>query len=213
MRKMFLVGFAIFLTGCGADQNTEPVKDAADEPDPKAKALARLPEGVSPEFVETLVAKMEKDYPPTGYDTWAIVDDILVDGDIDSAQMLADRLDKRVLDAVRVRAENIFAAVCIGCDPPGTDDLKFVITNRTGRKVLSVDGVIQIRMRSFGNIIESLKLSVDKPMAPGGELACGGHWSLPPAFIDQLSAEDCPYDFKFVASKVVFGDSSVQQFP
>ena len=213
MRKMLLVAFAIFLIGCerGADRDADRTGDSPDV-DPRTQALARRPVGMSPEFIEGLVVKMEKDYPPTGHDTWALVNDILSHGDNPSGSEFEKRLTQVVLKALRVRAENIFSAVCIGRDPPGTDDLKFVLTNRTGRKVSAVDGVLQIRNK-FGNVIEALKLRVDKPMPPGGELTCGGHWSLPSELLNQLSARDERYQLKFISAKVTYGDGTVEQFP
>jgi hypothetical protein len=210
---MLLVAFAIFLAGCGAgdDRDTDRT-ETPSETDPRTRALSRRPEGMSAEFIEGLVAKMEKDYPPTGHDTWTLVDDVLSHVDNPSGSEFENRLKQTVLKALRIRAENIFAIVCLGRDPPGTDDLKFVLTNRTGRKVSAVDGVLQIRSK-FGNIIESLKLSVDKPIAPGGELTCGGHWSLRSELLDQLSARDERYQLKFVAAKVTYDDGTVEQFP
>ncbi|MDP6635768.1 MAG: hypothetical protein QGG42_12775 [Phycisphaerae bacterium] len=210
MYKTLVVIFAVFMIGCGRGDDSNGGEST--DPDPKARALARRSEGISPEFLEGLVAKMEQDYPPTGHNTWALVDDLLSVGDRPSPAVFEKRLRQVVLKALRVKAENIFGIVCIGRDPPGTDDLKFVLTNRTGRNVAGVNGVIQVRTK-FGNTIESLKLSADKPIAPGGELACGGHWSLPSALMEQLASGDGRYELKFVAAKVTFGDGTVEQFP
>lgn len=208
MRQTLVVTFAILLTGCGGDDRSP---DAA-EADPRRRALARRPEGMSAEFIEGLVAKMERDYPPTGHDTWVLADDILSHGDNPSNTEFERRLTRAVLKALRTRAENIFAVVCIGRDPPDTDDLKFVLTNRTGRKVSAAAGVIQVRNK-FGSSIESLKLEVDKPIAPGGQAVCGGHWSLPAGLLDQLAAADERYQLKFVATKVAYADGTVELFP
>jgi hypothetical protein len=212
MRKMLLVTFAILLAGCGkgADRDADRA-EALPETDPRTHALGRRPAGMSAEFIEELVAKMETDYPPTGHDTWTLVDDVLSRGDNLSNDEFEKRFRHAVLKALAVKAENIFGAVCIGRDPPGTDDLKFVLTNRTGRAVSAISGVMHIRNK-FGNTIESLKLSADKPIPPGGELVCPGHWSLPAKLLDQLSAQDERYKIVFVAARVTFADGTTEQF-
>ena len=208
MRQILLVTLAILLTGCGSDERSgDPT-----ETDPRKRALARRTGEMSAEFLEGLVAKMERDYPPTGHDTWALVDDILSHGDNPSKAEFERRLRQTILKALRTKAENIFGAVFIGRDPPGTDDLKFAITNRTGRKVSVVEGVMQIR-NSFGSNVESLKLKVNELMPPGGDADCGGHWSLPAGLLDQLSAKKTQYELNFVATKVIYTDGTVEVFP
>ena len=208
MRQLLVVTLAILLSGCGGDDRSG---DSA-ETDPRKRALSRRTGRMSREFLEGLVAKMERDYPPTGHDMWVLVEDILAHGDNPSNTEFERRLTRVVLKALRTRAENIFGAVFIGRDPPGTDDLKFAITNRTGRKVSVVEGVMQIR-NSLGSNVESLKLKVDKPVAPGGEVYCGGQWSLPAGLMDQLSAEKTRYELRFVATKVTYTDGTVEAFP
>jgi len=208
MRQILVVTLAIVLSGCGGDDRSEN----ASETDPRKRALSRRTEQISPEFLEGLVAKMERDYPPTGHDMWALADDVLSRGDNPSKAEFERRLTQVVLKALRTRAENIFGAVFIGRDPPGTDDLKFAITNRTGRKVSVVEGVMQIR-NSLGSNVESLKLKVDKPIAPGGEAYYAGQWSLPVGLMDQLSDEKTKYELRFVATKVTYTDGTVEIFP
>ena len=213
MRQTLVVTFAILIAGCGrGDDRDADRPEESSGAEARKRALARLPAGMSPEFIEGLVAKMERDYPPTGHDTWALAADILSAGDNPSNAEFERRLRQVVLSALRTRAENIFAVVCIGRDPPGTDDLKFAITNRTGRKASAAAGVIQVRNK-FGSSIESLKLKVDKPIAPGGQAVCGGHWSLPAGLLDQLAAADERYQLKFVATKVTYADGTVELFP
>jgi len=209
MRQLLVVTFAILLAGCDRDAD-RPV-DSPDV-DHKKQALTRLTEEMSAEFLEGLVAKMERDYPPTGHDMWALADDILSYGDNPSNAEFERRLKKVVLKALRTRAENIFGAVLIGRDPPGTDDLKFAITNRTGRKVSVAEGVMQIR-NTFGSNVESLKLKVDKRMAPGGQANCGGHWPVSAGLLDQLVAGDKRYELRFVATKIIYTDGTVEVFP
>ncbi len=206
MRYMLLVSLAITLAGCGQGD------ERAEDVDPRTRALARRRDGISPEFIEKLVAKIERQHPPTGHDTWAIVDDVLSHEDTDSANILEQRVTTAVIKALRVKAENIFAVVCLGVDPPGTEDLKFVVANRTGRNVSDVSGVIQVRS-SFGAAVESLKFSINEQMAPGGEFTGEGHWSLPPNLLDQLTKDDSRYKLKFVASKVTYTDGTVEQYP
>jgi len=208
MRQILVVTVAILLSGCGGDDRSPDTS----ETDHRKRALSRRSEQMSAEFLEGLVAKMERDYPPTGHDTWALVDDILSHGDNPSKAEFERRLKQVVLKALRTKAENIFGAVFIGRHPPGTDDVKFAITNRTGRKVSAVDGVMQIR-NSFGSNVASLKLKVDKLMAPGGDADCGGHWSLPAGLLGQLSARNTRYELRFVATKVTYTDGTVEVFP
>jgi|GEM_PF-2130770 len=207
MRQILVVTLAIFLSGCADDRSGD-----SSETDPRKRALSRRTGDMSAEFIEGLVAKMERDYPPTGHDMWVLVDDILARGGNPSKTEFERQLENVVRKALRTRAENIFAAVFVGRDPPGTDDLKFAIANRTGRKVSAVDGVMQIR-NSFGANVASLKLKVDKPIAPGGEAYCGGHWSLPAGLMDQLSAENTKYTLRFVAAKVTYADGTIEVFP
>ena len=209
MRQLLVVTFAIFLAGCG--QGDDPPGDATGA-DARTRALARRTGEMSAEFLEGLVAKMEKDYPPTGHDMWTLVDDLLSHGDNTSNAEFERRLKQVVLKALRTRAENIFAAAFVGRDPPDTDDLKFAITNRTGRKVSEVAGVMQIR-GSFGSTVESLKLKVDKPIAVGGQAYCGGHWTLPTGLLDQLTAKNTRYELRFVAARVLYTDGTVEVFP
>ena len=208
MRQILVVTLAVLLSGCGGNDRSPD----STETDPRKRALARLTEQMSPEFLDGLVAKMEQDYPSTGHDTWVLVDDILSHGDNPSKTEFERRLKQTILKALRTKAENIFGAVFIGRHPPGTDDLKFAITNRTGRKVSEVEGVMQIR-NSFGSNVQSLKLKVDKLMAPGGDVDCGGHWSLPAGLLDQLSAKKTQYQLRFVATKVIYTDGTVEVFP
>ena len=208
MRQILVVILAILLSGCGGDDRSGD----STETDPRKRALSRRTGQMSREFLEGLVAKMERDYPPTGHDMWVLVDDTLAHGDNPSNTEFERRLTQVVLKALRTRAENIFAAVFIGCDPPGTDDLKFAITNRTGRKVSAVEGVMQIR-NSFGSNVQSLKLKVDKPIASGGQAYCGGQWSLPGGLMDQLSAKNTKHELRFVATKVTYIDGTVEVFP
>ena len=213
MRQMLVITLAIGLAGCGRgdDRNADRGGESSDT-DPRTRALARRPDGISPEFIEGLVAKLERDYPPTGHDTWALADDILANCDNPSEAEFENRLRRRVLGALRTRAENIFAVACIGRDPPDTDDLKFALTNRTGRKVSEVAGVIQI-LNTFGAAVESLKVKVGKPIEPGGQAACRGHWPMPGGLLDQLASADKRYQLKFVAASVTYSDGTVEQFP
>jgi len=207
MCKMLIIALAAAVAGCGGDGSRR-----GQEPDPKTQALAGRHKDISREFVEKLAARIEREYPPTGHDAWTLINDVLAHADTSSEEILEQRVIQVVLKALRVRAENIFAAVFVGRDPPGTDDLKFMVINRTGRDVASVNGVIQVR-GSFGATVETLKLNIDKPIPAGGELACGGHWSIPSGLIEQLAETDSKYELKYVASKVTYADSSVEQFP
>ena len=208
MRQVLILTLAIFLSGCGGDDRSPD----ASETDHRKRALSRRSEQMSAEFLEGLVAKMERDYPPTGHDTWALVDDILSHGDNPSKAEFERRLEQTILKALRTKAENIFGAVFVGRHPPGTDDLKFAITNRTGRKASVVEGVMQIR-NSFGSNVESLKLKVNELMDPGGQADCGGHWPVSAGLMDQLSAKDTKYELRFVATKVIYTDGTVEVFP
>jgi hypothetical protein len=210
---MLVVTLAIGLAGCGREDDRQA--DRPDRPadtDPRTRALGRLPDGMSAEVVEALIAKMKREYPPTGQDMWALADDILANIDNLSDVEFEKSLRQGVLAALRVRAENIFAVVCVGRDPPGTDDLKFAITNRTGRKVSEIAGVIQILNR-FGAVVESLKAKVEKPISPGGQAACAGHWPMPAGLLGQLAAADKRYQLKFVARSVTYADGTVEEFP
>lgn len=205
MYKTLVILFAIFLAGCGGSDDAPD--DGAD-----AQANAKRPDGMSREFLAGVVERMEKEYPPTGHDIWTLADEVLSHGDNPSNEEFERRLTNAVLAALRVRAENIFAAVCVGRDPPGTDDLKFIVINRTGRPVAAVDGVLQIRSK-FGSTVESLKLKIDKPIPPGGQADHRGHWSLPDSLLEQLSEGDKRYQTVFIAGKVTYGDGTVEQFP
>ncbi len=205
MRKVLVVALAIVFAGCGGD-------DTAQEPDPKDQAMARRPKNISSEFVKKLVSEIERDYPPTGHDIWTLVNDTLSHPDTVSEPVLAQRLKQVVLKALREKAENIFAVVFIGRDPPGTDDLKFAVINRTGRDVSSLNGVIQV-CSSFGAIVQSLKIDLDKPIAAGGRLDCGGHWSMPSGLVEKLAEKDSSYKLQFVASKVTYADGKVEEYP
>jgi len=205
MRKLLVVVLAISFTGCGGD-------DGAQEPDPKDQAMARRPQNISSEFVKKLVSEIERDYPPTGHDIWTLVNETLAHPDTVSEPVLEQRLKQTVLKALREKAENIFAVVFIGRDPPGTDDLKFAVINRTGRDVSSVNGVIQV-CSSFGAIVQSLKLDLDKPISAGGQLDCGGHWAMPSGLVEKLAEKDSSYKLQFVTSKVTFADGTVEQYP
>ena len=68
-------------------------------------------------------------------------------------------------------------------------------------------------IRLFGSSVGSLKLKVDKLMAPGGDAACRGHWSLSGALIEELSAKDTKYELRFVATKVTYTDGTVEVYP
>ena len=213
MRKVLVITLAICLAGCGREGGRDAdSRGQSPDTDPRTSALSRRPEGVSVDFLDGLVAKLEREYPPVGHDMWALVDDILATGGSPSETEFKELLRQRVLAALRTRAENIFAVVCIGRDPPDTDDLKFVLTNRTGRKVSEVSGVLQV-LNTFGAVVESLNFRVDKPIEPGGQAACGGHWPLPSGLLDQLANADKRYQLKFVARSVTYADGTVEKFP
>ncbi|MDP6546272.1 MAG: hypothetical protein QGH60_20015 [Phycisphaerae bacterium] len=204
---LLVLASAILLGGCGDDGSPDPA-----ETDPRKRALGRRSSDMSKEFLKGLVAKMERDYPPTGHDTWALVDDILSHGDNPSKGEFERRLEQTILKALRTKAENIFGAVFVGIDPPDTDDVKFAITNRTGRKVSVVEGVMQIR-NTFGSSIASLNLKVNELMDPGSDASCRGHWPLQSGLLDQLAAKDTKYQLRFVATKVIYTDGTVEVFP
>lgn len=204
---------AIWLAGCGGgDDRDADSREESARADPRTRALGRLPDGMSAEFIERLVAKLKSEYPPTGHDMWVLADDILAHGDNPPNAEFERRLRQRVLSALRVRAENIFAVVFVGRDPPGADELKFVITNRTGRKVAEVSGVVQV-LSAFDAKVASLKAGFAKPIGVGGHAAITGHWQLPDGLVEQLAADDDRYQLKFVATSVTYIDGTVEKFP
>jgi hypothetical protein len=206
MRKMLVVVLAIAFAGCGGDN------DNAQAPDPKDQAMARRPQNISSEFVKKLVSEIQRDYPPTGHDIWTLVNETLAHPDTVSEAVLQQRLTQTVLKALREKAENIFAVVFIGRDPPGTDDLKFAVINRTGRDVSSLKGVIQV-CSSSGIVLHSLKLDLDKPISAAGQLDCGGHWAMPSGLVEKLAEKDNGYKLQFVVSTVTFSDGTVEEYP
>jgi len=209
MRNAIAFVMVGFLAGCGGDSApTEQTPDA----DPREVAISKRPVGVAPEFLETLAAKMERDYPPTGHNIWTLVDEALSDGGVTSEQQIETRLKQIVQVALREKAAGVFAVVCAGLDPPGSGDLTFVIINRTGRDVSSLNGVIRIDSSS-GISLETLAMSADKPLVAGGQLACRGHWSLKSDLIDEISKPDTEYKLTFIVAKVTYADGTVELYP
>lgn len=215
MRQILVViMLAVLLAGCGADSSEETTGADARKGAQiaRGRALSRLTDDMSAEYIEGLVAKMEKDYPHTGYDMWVLADDILSYDDNPSNTEFERRLKHAVLQALRTKAENIFAAVYLGSNPPGTDKLQFVITNRTDRQVSKVVGVMQIRNTVDGNV-ESMNFKVDKPVDPGRQVVCDTFWTLPTGLHEQLVADDNQYELKFVARKVTYIDGTIEVYP